>query len=65
MASVRAVDHSIPPGVESNVGEGDEWPGIRAQILDSEILVLATPSRDPALAQVCKEASGSSGRTAP
>jgi multimeric flavodoxin WrbA len=44
VAAVRAVDHSIPPGVESDVGEGDEWPGIRAQILDAEILVLATPT---------------------
>jgi multimeric flavodoxin WrbA len=44
VASVRAVDRSIPPGVESNMGEGDEWPGIRSQILDSEILVFATPT---------------------
>ncbi len=44
MSSVRAVDHSIPPGVESDLGEGDEWPGIRAQVLDSEILVFATPT---------------------
>jgi multimeric flavodoxin WrbA len=42
--SVRAVDHSIHPGVESDMGEGDEWPGIRAQILDAEILVFATPT---------------------
>jgi hypothetical protein len=44
VASVRAVDHSIPPGVESEMGEGDEWPGIRSQILDSEILLFATPT---------------------
>jgi len=44
VASMRAVDHSIPPGVESEMGEGDEWPGIRSQILDSEILVFATPT---------------------
>jgi multimeric flavodoxin WrbA len=44
VASVRAVDHSIPPGVESEMGEGDEWPGIHRQILDSEILVFATPT---------------------
>ena len=31
VASVRAVDHAIPPGVESEMGEGDEWPGIRRQ----------------------------------
>jgi hypothetical protein len=33
VASVRAVDHSLPPGAESQMGEGDEWPGIRSQIL--------------------------------
>ncbi|MGH2974983.1 MAG: flavodoxin family protein [Solirubrobacterales bacterium] len=42
--AVRAVDRSIPPGVETNMGEGDEWPGIRGQILDAEILVFATPT---------------------
>lgn len=26
------------------MGEGDEWPPIRRQILDSEILVIATPT---------------------
>ncbi len=41
---VRAVDHSLPPGVESDLGEGDEWPGIRARILDAEILVFASPT---------------------
>ena len=44
VATVRAVDNSIPPGVESEMGEGDEWPGIRTQILDSEILIFATPT---------------------
>ena len=41
---VRAVDHSLPPGVESDLGEGDEWPGIRARILAAEILVFASPT---------------------
>lgn len=44
IASVRAVDHSIPPGVESEMGEGDQWPGIRRQILAAEILIFATPT---------------------
>lgn len=44
VSEVRAVDRSIPPGVESEMGEGDEWPGIRAQILASEILLFATPT---------------------
>ena len=44
MSSIRAVDHSIPPGVESDMGEGDEWPAIRQRVLDAEILLFATPT---------------------
>jgi multimeric flavodoxin WrbA len=41
---VRAVDHEIKPGVESDMGDGDEWPAIREKLLDSAILVIATPT---------------------
>jgi multimeric flavodoxin WrbA len=41
---VRAVDRDIKPGVESDMGEGDEWPSIREAVLDAEILVIATPT---------------------
>jgi multimeric flavodoxin WrbA len=41
---VRAVDHDIKPGVESDMGPGDAWPAIRQKILASEILVVATPT---------------------
>jgi multimeric flavodoxin WrbA len=41
---LRVVDHDVLPGVSSDEGNGDEWPAIRRQILDSEILVLATPT---------------------
>jgi multimeric flavodoxin WrbA len=41
---VRAVDKAILPGVESDMGEGDEWPAIREAIVGSEILVVATPT---------------------
>jgi multimeric flavodoxin WrbA len=41
---VRAVDHVIKPGVESDMGQGDAWPAIREQILAAEILVIATPT---------------------
>ena len=41
---IRAVDHDIKPGVESDMGDGDEWPGIRSRIVSSEILVVATPT---------------------
>jgi multimeric flavodoxin WrbA len=42
--AVRAVDHDIKPGVESDMGDGDAWPAIRAKILDSEILIMASPT---------------------
>ena len=42
--AVRVVDHEVKPGVESDMGAGDEWPAIRAKILSSEILVIATPT---------------------
>jgi multimeric flavodoxin WrbA len=41
--TVRAVDFDIKPGVRSDEGPGDQWPGIRQQILDAQILVLGTP----------------------
>jgi multimeric flavodoxin WrbA len=44
VSEVRAVDHALPPGVESDLGEGDEWPGIRERILAAEILVFASPT---------------------
>ncbi|AUI50052.1 flavodoxin family protein [Arthrobacter crystallopoietes] len=40
---IRVVDHDIKPGVQTDMGDGDEWPRIREQILGSDILVLATP----------------------
>lgn len=41
--ALRAVDYNIKPGVMSDEGEGDDWPGIRRRILDADILVLGTP----------------------
>lgn len=41
---VRAVDLSIRPGVEKDMGGDDEWPRIRRQVLDADILVLVTPT---------------------
>lgn len=42
--SVRAVDQNILPGVTSDEGPGDDWPGILQQVNQSEILVIATPT---------------------
>ncbi|MEV7608066.1 NAD(P)H-dependent oxidoreductase [Microbacterium sp. NPDC089320] len=41
---VRAVDHSISPGVETDMGDGDEWPTLREQVLAADILVFLTPT---------------------
>ena len=41
--SVRCVDFAISPGVEADMGNGDEWPGIREKLLNCDILVLSTP----------------------
>jgi multimeric flavodoxin WrbA len=41
--SVRCVDFAISPGVEADMGDGDEWPRIREKLLDCDILVVATP----------------------
>jgi multimeric flavodoxin WrbA len=41
---VRVVDFTVAPGVEKDMGDGDEWPRIREQVLAADILVLATPT---------------------
>jgi multimeric flavodoxin WrbA len=40
----RLADREIKFGTNSDEGEGDEWPAIRADIVGSEILVVATPT---------------------
>ena len=37
---IRPVDYAIPFGVESDLGEGDEWPVILEKILGAEILIM-------------------------
>jgi multimeric flavodoxin WrbA len=41
---VRVVDHDVKPGVEVDMGEGDEWPAIREQMKAADIVVVATPT---------------------
>lgn len=40
---LRIVDFNIKPGVTSDEGEGDDWPGIRANVIGCDILVFGTP----------------------
>ncbi|ANJ10962.1 flavodoxin family protein [Streptomyces parvulus] len=41
---VRAVDLNLKPGVETDMGDGDEWPGVHEKLLASQILILASPT---------------------
>lgn len=41
--TVRVAGLNIKPGVTSDEGEGDEWPALRAKILDHDILILGGP----------------------
>lgn len=40
---VRIADHDVKPGVEIDMGDGDAWPSIREQVMQSHILLIATP----------------------
>jgi multimeric flavodoxin WrbA len=44
VTEVRAVDKDLKPGVETDMGEGDEWPPIHDALLAADILVIATPT---------------------
>ncbi|MGW5240723.1 flavodoxin family protein [Monashia sp. NPDC004114] len=51
---VRVVDHDIRPGVEMDMGDGDEWPLIREQLIASDIVVVATPTWLGQQSSVCQ-----------
>ncbi len=42
--TIRIVDYNILPGVQTDEGNGDEWPMVHQKILDSEIIIVATPT---------------------
>jgi multimeric flavodoxin WrbA len=39
---IRVVDHEIPFGVVSDMGDGDEWPELLEKILATDILIVGT-----------------------
>lgn len=51
---VRVVDHHVRFGVSTDEGDGDGWPGIRAKLLASNVLVIATPIWMGQPSSVCK-----------
>jgi len=51
---VRVVDHDVRFGVTTDEGDGDAWPAIRDQVLDADIVVIATPIWMGQPSSVCK-----------
>ena len=41
--TIRVVDYNIPFGVESDLGDGDEWPKILDKLLAADIICIGTP----------------------
>ena len=41
---LRVVDYDVHPGVQVDMGDGDQWPTIRQLIREADILVLSTPT---------------------
>ena len=52
--TVRVVDHDVRPGVELDMGDGDAWPEIRAQIVAADILIISTPTWMGQQSSVCQ-----------
>lgn len=40
---MRIADHDVRPGIAQDMGDGDEWPGLREKVMAADILLLATP----------------------
>lgn len=52
--TVRVANHDIKPGVSADEGDGDEWPAIRAKMLEADILVMGTPIWLGSPSSLCK-----------
>ncbi|MHA7280120.1 hypothetical protein ACX80H_10250 [Arthrobacter sp. MDT2-2] len=37
-SSARVVDHDVAPGVQKDMGNGDEWPALREKILAADMM---------------------------
>ncbi|MCT2173915.1 flavodoxin family protein [Dietzia cinnamea] len=42
--AVRVADHDVRPGVDDDMGDGDQWPAILEKIRAADILVFSTPT---------------------
>jgi len=52
---IRVVDHNVATGVSSDEGSGDEWPEIYNQVLETNIIVIATPIWFGVRGSVCQK----------
>lgn len=52
--TVRVADLDIRPGVSSDEGDGDEWPGVLERVMAADLLVLGTPIWMGSPSSVCK-----------
>src|ERR1700749_646257 len=52
--TVRVVDHDVKPGVQLDMGDGDAWPQLRAQMIDADILIISTPTWMGQQSSVCQ-----------
>ena len=41
--TIKLVDYNIPPGTYSRMKEDDQWPAIQDKILESDLVIFATP----------------------
>lgn len=51
---LRMADFDIRPGVTSDEGDGDEWPGLRRKVLEADIFLLGTPIWLGQPSSICK-----------
>ena len=40
---VRVADSDVRPGTGADMGDGDQWPALRAKVLAADVLVIALP----------------------
>jgi multimeric flavodoxin WrbA len=53
---VRLVDLDIKPGVKTDQGPGDAWPGVHEKLQSADIVLFATPTWLGQMSSVCKRA---------
>lgn len=53
---LRLVDLNLKPGVKTDEGDGDDWPGVHRKIMAADIVVFATPTWLGQMSSVCLRA---------